>query len=202
MPSGNKQHKYLYKKKINGKWRYWYKETKKDLEDLVKEGKDKIKDYLDILMKRGLHERYDVESINAVNFLGSTLISEPLKSEYYKKGKTFAVGVKGKTITPEASALNYGNHHYRRGEYSYSGPRIKKDNSGTSSERIVRVTTNKNGEPVRYQSLVTGTDSPQMDERTKSRTVTTQSRAMRNMETYKKKRELQKIFDNARKKKK
>lgn len=61
MPSGSKQHKYLYKKKINGKWRYWYKETKKDLDELVNEGKNKLQRLLDRLTKSGLHERKTVE---------------------------------------------------------------------------------------------------------------------------------------------
>jgi hypothetical protein len=198
MPSGSKQHKYLYKKKINGKWRYWYKETKKDLDELVNEGKNKLQRLLDRLTKSGLHERYTVESENLVNFLGTNFYNaSPQQAKYYEKGQTFAAGLKGKTVTPEKKALDYGS-----GRRSILGPDVRKDNSGASSERIVRMTTKKNGDPVRYQSLVTGTDSPQMDERTKSTTVTTQSRAMRNMETYKKKRELQKIFDNARKKKK
>lgn len=98
MQYGSKQHKYLYKKKVNGKWRYWYKETKKDLDELVNEGKNKLQRLLDRLTKSGLHEQYDTHTTRSLTNVKSGQSFDIPFNQGDRYGKTFAVGGGGKSL--------------------------------------------------------------------------------------------------------
>lgn len=99
-----KQHKYIYKKYVNGKWRYWYKDTKSSLEDLINKGKEKLEELLkslgnnwDKITKQGLHAEeivmYGVKGVDG-------------KTNWHK-GTTAKVGKIGKTVTPIKKASQY-----------------------------------------------------------------------------------------------
>lgn len=182
-----KQHKYIYKKLINGKWRYWYKDTKKDLNDRVKDGKDKVSDFLsnlsskwDKLTGQGLHEKYKVETQTLLNFWGD----EKLTDNIHTNTKSFAVGTRGQSVTSERKAIEYGNS---------SKTDLDKSNP-YASERVVKFYTKKGmpaGPMLRYYS--TRADESHVDPKYKA--VSMQSKFDKGVEQHKKKK-LQKWYDD------